>query len=157
MAFIAAEDETDEAELILFPNLYAELGNTVSENKVLVFTGNAEIKEVFGDESAENVTVIIKSVENPEHALASAQKALHDKKSEQAKPLSLYIKITPDNQLHLDDALAIASKGKGSARILVYFEAEKRLAAAKGKTADINDSLIQQLKTLMGNDNIAIK
>ncbi len=156
MAFVTAEDETDEAELILFPNVYSETGGTVSENKVLVFTGNPEIKEVFGDESADKVTMIVKSAEMPENVISTAKKPMQSK-GEAQKSASLYIKITPENELHTEDAIALASKKQGEARIIVYFEAEKRLAAVKGKTANITDSLINQLKTLMGNDNIAIK
>ncbi len=152
MAFIEAEDETGECELIAFPSLYAESGSLISEGRVLVFTGNPELKEAYGDEGSESLTILLKSVCTPEDALKAAPR-IADK--EEAK--SLYIKVTPENEFHLNDALALAAKSGGSSRILVYFEQEKRLAAAKGKTANINERLLNQLRELMGKENIAVK
>jgi len=154
MAFVTAEDESGEAEIIVFPSLYNEMGSTISENKVLVFTGNPEIKEVYGDETAVNLTILLKSVDTPETALSSApKKAIPKNETEK----SLYIKVTPENANRLEDAIALASNVNGNSRILVYFESEKRLAAAKGKSTNLSERLINQLKTLMGNENIAIK
>ncbi len=179
MAFVTAEDESGEAELICFPNLYTECGNMINENKVLVFSGNPEIKEVFGDETAENVTVLLKSVTTPEDALKSApaqrpqakQEPAPQKRQEEAKSSdrhkentasgnvaqSLYIKVTEKNASRFGDALALASQTPGDSRILVYFEAEKRLAAAKDRSTVITDRLINQLKEIMGETNIAVK
>ncbi len=154
MAFIEAEDETGECELIAFPSLYTESGSLISEGKVLVFTGNPEMKEAYGDEGSENLTILLKSVCTPEDALKNAPPVATDD-GENAK--SLYIKVTPKNEFHLNDALALAAQSGGSSRILVYFEQEKRLAAAKGKTAKISERLLNQLRELMGKENIAVK
>ncbi len=154
MAFIEAEDETGECELIAFPSLYTESGSLISEGKVLVFTGNPEMKEAYGDEGSENLTILLKSVSTPEDALKNAPPVATDD-GEKAK--SLYIKVTPQNEFHLNDALALAAQTGGSSRILVYFEQEKRLAAAKGKTANISERLLNQLRELMGKENIAVK
>ena len=155
MAFVTAEDESGDAELVVFPTLYAESGNMIEENKVLVFTGNPEIKEVYGEEGADNVTILLKSVQTPDEALKNAPKKPPVTNKAEAK--SLYIKVTPENAFHLDDAVALASQSAGDSRILVYFEAEKRLAAAKGKTTNPTERLVNQLKALMGDENIAIK
>ncbi len=152
MAFIEAEDETGECELIAFPSLYTESGSIITEGKVLLFTGNPEMKEVYGEEGAESLTILLKSVCTPEQALQSAPMP-----KQEEKEASLYIKVTDENEFHLNDALELAAKSGGSARILVYFEKEKRLAAAKGKTAKISERLINQLKELMGSGNIAVK
>ena len=175
MAFVTAEDESGEAELICFPTLYSSSGNIISENKVLVFSGNPEINESFGDEGAEHITVLLKSVCTPEEALRDSQdkqkqapaKSTRDnnktdgtsevKAGSDNTARSLYIKVTNANSAFFDDALALASRTPGNSRILVYFEAEKRLAAAKGRSATITDRLLIQLKELMGESNIAVK
>ncbi|MBQ4316739.1 MAG: hypothetical protein IJC20_00680, partial [Clostridia bacterium] len=158
MAFVTAEDESGDAEIIVFPTLYSEMGNLIAENKVLVFVGNPEIKEVYGDESADNVTILLKSVDTPESAMQSApKKATSNDESDKSTDKSLYIKVTDENALHLDDAIALAGRSAGNSRILVYFEAEKRLAAAKGKKTNLSERLINQLKALMGSENIAVK
>ena len=133
MAFVSAEDESGEAEMIVFPKLYSEIGNSLSENKVYVFVGNPELKEVYGNESEDSVTILLKSVLTPEEALASL--AENSKNNEPEKEKSLYIKVTDANSRRLDDAIALASRTSGNSRILVYFEKEKRLCAAKGQSA----------------------
>ena len=176
MAFITAEDESGEAELICFPTLYTASGSLISENKVLVFSGNPEISDVYGDEGAERISILLKSVCTPEEALNEVQNGNKTKKphnyvsgenknvgkpeakaaSDNTAP-SLYIKVTAENESSLENALALASRTEGNSRILVYFEAEKRLAAAKGKTANVTERLLAQLKSLMGESNIAVK
>jgi DNA polymerase III alpha subunit len=155
MAFMSAEDECGEAEMILFPKLYSEIGNKISENKVYVFVGNPELKEVYGNESEDSVTILLKSVLTPEEALASL--AENRKSNADEKAQSLYIKVTDANSHRLDDAIALAARVAGNSRILVYFEKEKRLCAAKGQSTLINERLLRQLREIMGEENIAVK
>ncbi len=154
MAFVTAEDEKGEIEIIVFPNAYTEYGSIISENSVLVFTGNPEIKEAYGDEGADSISILLKSVCTPEEA---AEKAYKANSAAIRSDKSLYIKVTSENSHRLDDAIALASKSGGSARILVYFESEKRLCAAKGKSATLSERLLMQLREIMGESNIAVK
>ena len=174
MAFVTAEDESGEAELICFPTLYASAGDLIAENKVLVFSGNPEINEGYGEEGAEHITILLKSVSTPEEALNTAQSNAQPKKapkesvptdrnnsgnadSQGAAAQSLYIKVTKQNESAFENALELASRKPGNSRILVYFESEKRLAAAKGRSANVTERLLIQLKELMGESNIAVK
>lgn len=156
MAFITAEDESGDAEMIIFPKLYSEIGNNISENKVYVFIGNPELKEAYGGEGEDEVTILLKSILTPEEALKTSAEPI-SKKAEPEKEKSLYIKVTDDNSHRLDDAIALASRVPGGSRILVYFEKEKRLCAAKGQSALINDRVLRQLREIMGEKNIAVK
>jgi DNA polymerase-3 subunit alpha len=154
MAFVTAEDEYGEAEILVFPALYSESGGTIKENEVFVFVGNAELKEAYNDDSSDSITILLKSVHTPEEALTKlAQKA--PTKVPEAK--SLYIKVTDSNSERLEDALALASQQGGNARILVYFESEKRLCAAKGKYTNLDERILRQLGEIMGKENIATK
>ncbi len=159
MAFLTVEDEGEDAEIIMFPTLYAESGSSISENDVYVFTGNPELKEVFGDESSDRVTLILKSVDSPDTAMSTApKKKLEPKESaSDEKPKSIYIKATEANRSRLDDAIELAAGTGGNTRILVFFESEKRLCAVKGKTALLSDRLLRQLREIMGEENIAVK
>ncbi len=154
MAFLTAEDEKGEVEIVIFPSLYATASGGLEENSVLVFTGNPELKEAYGDESQEVLTILLKSVCTPEDAV----KALPSKQTKASGgQQSLYIKVTEKNSFHLDDAIDLAAQRYGDSRILVYFEATKKLCAAKNKTTCISDDLLRQLKALMGDENIAVK
>ena len=110
----------------------------------------------------------------PEEALNTAQSNAQPKKapkesvptdrnnsgnadSQGAAAQSLYIKVTKQNESAFENALELASRKPGNSRILVYFESEKRLAAAKGRSANVTERLLIQLKELMGESNIAVK
>ena len=140
----------------MFPTLYAQIGGLITENSVLVFTGNAELKEGYsesGEDAEDTVTLLAKSVLTPQQA--EKDLATQDIPDENEK--SLYIKVTEENAFRLDDALALAAATKGGAKILVYFEAEKKLRLATGKLARIDERLLAQLKAVMGDGNIAVK
>ncbi len=157
MAFVTAEDENDEAELIMFPTLYAQKGEIVSEGRVLVFVGNPELKEAYGEEEGDSLSILLKSVLTPEEALKEFGSGTPADNSGEAASKSLYIKVTPDNQFRLEDAIALAQQSGGNSRILVYFQQEKKLKQAKGKSALISQRLIKQLEEIMGKENIAVK
>ncbi len=172
MAFIAAEDESGDADIIMFPSLYAQQGSIITENKVFVFTGNAELKEVYGSDTEENITILLKSVSLPENKKIPLKPLKEETVSEEQKssenaveevtefedvPKSLYIKATKKNAHLLESAISLATQQEGDSKILVYFEAEKKLRAAKGRTTKISEKLIRQLGKIMGSENIAIK
>ncbi len=165
MAFVSAEDESGEAELIVFPSLYNERGSMISENKVLVFVGNPELKESYGEDTGDNITILMKSVYTPQEALEKLPKTRTKmpKNNENIQsPIdlgekSLYIKVTDENSFRLEDAIALASRTKGNSRILVYFEKDKKLRQAKDRSALITERLLRQLKEIMGEENIAVK
>ena len=76
---------------------------------------------------------------------------------ETPKGQSLYLKVTAENRGHLDRALTLSKAIPGEARILVYFAEEKKLRAVKDATCSPDDSLLQSLKQLLGDGNVALK
>ena len=153
MAFVTTADEFGETEILVFPTLYSEVGSIIAENKVFVFSGNAELKESYDDPEKYEITILAKSCCTPEAALKNAKPISQTNEP----PKSLYIKVTAENQNRLEDAIALASQTNGTSRILVYFESDKKLRAAKNKTAFISERLLRQLREIMGNENIAVK
>ncbi len=173
MAFLTAEDESGEAEIIVFPSLYAKVGESIAENKVYVFEGNGELKEVYGSDTEENVSILLKSLSLPEEIqeikapevstteVSDNSNAENQDDSDFTEfedvPKSLYIKATRKNAHLLESAIALAVQQPGDSKILVYFEAEKKLRAAKGRTTKISEKLIRQIGKIMGNENVAVK
>ncbi|MBO4452616.1 MAG: DNA polymerase III subunit alpha [Clostridia bacterium] len=157
MAFVTAEDDLGEVEIIVFPNLYTECGNILNENSVLLFTGTPEIKETAESDESENpvisVSLIARSVRTPESVPQNAVKT----GAQEAKTPSLYIKVTAENAHRLDPALALCDSCKGESKVLVYFEQEKKLRAAVGRSVNADERLLQKLKAIMGDGNVAVK
>ncbi len=152
MAFVTAEDDRGEIEITVFPKTLVTFGALLNENSVLVFEGNPELREQPGEEAAEHIGMLLKSVYKPSEAPAAIPAAGSEKEKK-----SVYIKVTAENAARLDDALAIAAMSGGSARIVVYFEREHRLCAVRGKSADPGESTVGKLKTIMGEANVAVR
>ena len=151
MAFVTAEDETGEAEIVVFPSLYADVNNIITESSVLLFTGIPELSESNENEAEDRLSFILKS----------AEPALKDKElkntenAENRKPI--YLKITKANEDRLNDAIDYMSQFPGESKIIVYFEDTKRLAALKNKKVCVTEGLKKQLLLILGDGNVAQK
>lgn len=144
MAFITAEDLDGEAEIILFPTLYEEIGGSITEGEIYVFTCEATLKESFNDETVDELKLLLKSVKSADGW-------------EQERDFALYLKITDKNETHLEDALALIKESSGRSRVCIYFEKEKKLRAVKDNSCTITDKLLSNLKLILGENNVASK
>ncbi len=149
MCFAEAEDDTGSLEAVVFPNLYAQANGIIEENRVLLFCGTAELKESFDGDGEDSISFLCRSVSVPD-AVPRFDNTSVDTRE-------LYLKVTESNKDHLDDAISVASSVGGKARILIYFEDTKRLVAAKEKTTTVSEPLLEKLRVLMGDKNVAAK
>ena len=156
MAFVAAEDTTGSFELIVFPRTLAEHGKELTVGAVLVLEGEAETAPSFDGSRPSELKMILKNVCIPDTNTPPESAILKQEKSP-AAPRSLYLKATSANKDKIDRAIAIARSVPGSARILVYFEAEKKLRAVKDATCLPDEDLLEDLKALLGDANVAVK
>ena len=147
MAFVTAEDALGELEAILFPKVYARCETLLQEGCVLLFEGEAELKEAYGDESTEELKLLVSAVSAAEPSGTDAQR----------EGERLYIKVTERNRIRFEDAIAILAEYPGSQKILVYFEPEKKLRALKDAGCAVDESLLRQLRLIMGEQNVAVR
>ena len=151
MAFVTAEDDRGELEITVFPKTLIAYGALLEEGSVLVFEGSPELREQPGEEAAEHIGMLLKSVYRPAEPAAAGTGGAEEPKK------SVYIKVTAENAARLDDALATAETFGGNARIIVYFEREHRLCAVRGKSTDAGEASVGKLKMIMGEANVAVR
>ncbi len=156
MAFVSVEDTTGEMELIVFPRTLAAAGQELTVGATLVFEGEIETAESYDGSRPSELKMILKNVCIPDTNTPAESAIL---KQDKAPPTtrSLYLKATTENRERLDRAIAMARSVPGSARILVYFETEKKLRAVKDATCMLDDDLLDDLKALLGDANVAVK
>lgn len=53
MAFVKIEDKTSEAEIIIFPNLYKQIGAKLTQDAVILATGKINLKDRNGNQGTE--------------------------------------------------------------------------------------------------------
>ncbi|MDL2286942.1 DNA polymerase III subunit alpha [Eubacteriales bacterium OttesenSCG-928-G02] len=144
MAFLIAEDLTDEIEIIVFPAPLEKYNTILNENSVVAVTGRAEIQEAFGDEENETLKLL----------LSTAAKA---EPNEEVDPVSLYIKINQMNKEKLEAALNVIKCNPGKSKLYVYYEETKKLMASKEIKCGITEQLAEELKMLLGEGCVAVK
>lgn len=160
MAFVAAEDETGDLELILFPTVYERIGDSILPGGVYVFDGEAKLSEGPEEDAPPKLKLILKNISTPETISARGSAILERKPSEAPQPApsgALYLRVTPENQERLEDALSAAKRFPGNVQLRVYFAEENKTRAVKGTGCDVQDELLQILRRYLGDENVALK
>lgn len=156
MAFVSAEDTTGGVELILFPRTFAAVGKDLTVGSVFVFEGEAELADPFDTSRPNELKMILKNVSIPDTNPPRESAILKQEPAPQGTR-SLYLKATAENRASIDRAIALARSVPGSSRILVYFETEKKLRAVRDASCMLDDDLLDDLKALLGDANVAVK
>lgn len=152
MAFVGAEDETGELELILFPTVYEKIGDPIQPGAVFVFDGEAELSEGREEGSPPELKMILKNISTPE-TISAREHAILERKPAGA----LYLRVTAENRERLDDALSAAKRFPGNVQLRVYFAEEKKTRAVKGAGCEVQEELLQTLRQILGGENVAVK
>ena len=139
MAFISVEDMFGAVEVIAFSQIYENLSSKLKEDRVVVVTGRASVRE---DEDAKIVANEIRFFED----LNSS--------SEQA----LWLKITNDDTSRINRLTGILAAHKGNSPVIVYNEPKrKRLRLKEDLWVDLNEPLISELTDYLGKDAVKVK
>lgn len=155
MAFIAAQDATGTLELILFPQTYDRLGNQINPGAILEFIGDVELADGRTEDSPPELKMILKNICIPE-TISPSDHAILDVNEQTSAP-SLYLKVTNENGENLNQALSAIRANPGPSRVLVYFEAEKKLRAARNISCNPTQSLLHTVRQLLGEPNVALR
>ncbi len=141
MAFCTLEDTVGEIELVVFPRTLEGTGGLLTEGSVVLAKGELSVREAYDDESEDELKLILKSVTEPV-----------------ARPvMSLYIKVTDENRDKCDRALTEIKRYPGEGAVLFYYPEENKMRSPKGVGCTANDGLVATLKTLLGEENVAVK
>lgn len=160
MAFAAVEDETGELEMILFPTVYARVGNEIVPGEILLLKGEAELSDGVDADAPPILKMILKNISKPE-TISEPEGAILKRNEAASAPVhspgALYLRVNAKNRHRMDEALSLARQTPGDARLLVYFAEEGKLRAVKGVQCDPQDALLQNLRSALGDENVAYK
>ena len=151
MAFVEMEDLFGLIEIIVFPKIYEEYEYLLKNDNIIIVQGRISIKE---EEDAkiicEKITPMRSSKEN------KAEKKLKSSK--------LFIKIdTQKNPKMLQIIKSILGKSPGEQPVYVIDEAKRvsgksvMMKADRSIWVDVNDTLIDDLKSACGDECVALK
>ncbi|MBC7512496.1 DNA polymerase III subunit alpha [Candidatus Saccharibacteria bacterium] len=186
MAFVAIEDKTGESEIIVFPNLYSEVGAKLAQDAVIRASGKVNARDrdgnlisdvkVIADEinlvtdrelaEYESTGRAMKSPKpRPDGPVTVTKKAATKSVTAQAvytphvplvRKLFVHIK-NPDDADSLMQLKDICSKFPGSSDIVLVLGTEKKSAIKLPFKVEDSDDLIDRLVRELGEDAVIIK
>ena len=183
MAFVKIEDIFDEAEIVIFPNLYETDGDKLVQDNVIQVTGriNARDKDgnLKGEASiiADDVTVLdenyLKNYESTGRKMKvpkPSKKKNEDQEVKVTKTESpvrsvlvedkrkLFVHVPdPDNREALNSLKSICSKYPGTQEVVLVLGSEKKSAIKLPFKIEADQKLIDELIRTLGEDSIVLK
>ena len=164
MAFVTVEDRFMSAELIVFPKVLSQCSSSLYQGAVIEVIGTLNFKE---DEEPRIICNKITALPPADQLSAYVMKhksshksavKVQTEESEPQKEKKLYLKI-PDMQcteyLKTKNMLELF---KGNTKVVFYISIEKKqLLAPSYLWADVNPTMLSELRLYLGENNVVLK
>lgn len=187
MAFVGIEDKSSESEIIVFPNLFSEIGAKLVQDAVIRAEGKVNARDRDGNLTSEVKLIAdeinfvtdkeLREYESTGRTMQAPKprkggpvkvtKKAADKKSAPAAveyvphmPVlrKLFVHIkNPDDAESLMQLKQICAKFPGSSDIVLVLGTEKKSAIRLPFKVDDSDNLVNQLVSQLGEDAVIIK
>ena len=142
MAYVTLEDDTASIEMLLFAKAMSACGSYLAENAPVVVVGNLSLRD---DKEPQ---LIVKNA-RPMSDYSKAPKV--------ATPPSqgtLYLRLDTEDDVVFPKVRAIINMFPGDKQVVVYFADTKQRRGAK---CDIDPRMLEELKNLLGEENVIVK
>ena len=162
MAFLTVENLYGSIEAIVFPKTYSDNALLLQTGRVVRIFGKLSLRE---DDEAKIVVEIIEPCPEKDDIDYMLQKkdiesnnstATIDTKAERKK--GLFLRFASSNCDEIDTVKKLLSIFDGSTAVYFYFcDNNKYLMHPKKEWIDVNDVLIAQLNSILGEENVVLK
>ncbi|MFB0920525.1 MAG: DNA polymerase III subunit alpha, partial [Oscillospiraceae bacterium] len=142
MAYIQLEDATGTMELIAFQRVLDSSGGYIKENAPVVVKGQISVR----DEKDPQLMVETLRPMTDIEPLNRGEKPAEEK--------ALWIKLPSQDDPRLKKIEKILVMFEGEERMIIYCEDTKKRLSAR---CAIHDSLVRELKELLGSENVVVK
>lgn len=177
MAFVRIEDKTDEIEIVIFPNMYKEIGNQLIQDVVVRVRGKVNARSQAGvlhDEAKVVVNdMVIVSQEELDSYKSTGKKLKSptsnkkisgkketsetiDEKPNLPQTMYIHVKNTNDHD-SLREMKRQLSDFPGESQIILVLGEDKTSAIRLPFTASISDSLVNKLQSIYGEEQVVVK
>ena len=172
MAFVKIEDKTGETELIVFPNLYEQIGAKLVQDAVIKAIGKVSARDRAGNLGTEAKLIAdeIQFVTDQElrDYESTGRKMKAPESSEKVKATrvlaakqnlkKIYVNIKdPEDHESLKLMKQICSEHPGLFEIVLVLGSDKKSAIKLPFKVDASDILIGKLVKILGEDSVALK
>lgn len=141
MAFVSVEDKTGEMEAVVFSKQFERFAGMLFVESAVVIGG----------------TISIKDDELPKILLNSCTLLIPNDRYESEKNKTLYLRVPSISDKVTEKALALIGKSNSGAEVVLFDMQTAKYVKAVGYKAAPSDTLLNSLRSLLGNDNVVEK
>ena len=149
MAYVTVEDDTAAIEMLAFSNVLNQFGGYIRENSPVVITGRLSIRDEKEPQIVINrarpISDFTESVPEPE-PVRPAENRVHQG--------TLYLRLPSEDQKLYPKIKAILNMFPGDSGVVLFFEDTRQ---RRGTRCVIMDSMLKELKNVLGEANVVLK
>ena len=145
MSYITVEDDTAAIEMLAFSNVITQYGNYMRENEPVVITGRLSLRD------DKDPQIVINRV----RPMSDFTEPAFTKPIQEEKPVgTLYLRLPSETDSAYRKVKAIINMFPGRSKVVVYF-ADTKLR--RGALCDLDNRMLKELESLLGNGNVIVK
>ena len=148
MAYVSVEDDTAAIELIAFSNVLSQYGGYLRENSPVVITGRLSLRD---DKEPQLVVNRARPISDFENAAPEPQTAPG---ANRIRTGTLYLRLPGESDKRYPKVRAILNMFPGECGVVLYFADTKQ---RRGTRCVLMDSMLTELKNLLGTENVVLK
>ena len=148
MAYVTVEDDTAAIEMLAFSNVLSQYGGYLRENSPVVITGRLSIRD---DKEPQIVINRARPISDFANGAVEEEVAPRPQIPRQG---TLYLKISCEMDPAYRKVKAILNMFPGDAGVVLYFADTK---IRRGTRCMLADSMIHELKNVLGEGNVVLK
>ena len=153
MAYVTVEDDTASIEMLAFSNVLSQYGGYLRENTPVVIVGRLSIRDDKEPQIVVNrARPISDYAEQP--AMAEAKPEPQPRKMPQISTGKLYVQLKSESDERYRKVRAIINMFPGEWPVVLFF-ADNR--TRRGSQASLDSRMIDELKNLLGEENVVLK
>ena len=144
MSYITIEDDTASIEMLAFSNVISQYGNYLRENVPVVITGRLSLRE------DKDPQIVI----NRARPISDFTDRTMPEPEPEKRGGTLYLRLPGEADPAFRKVKAIINMFPGSSKAVVYF-ADTKLR--RGASCDLDSRMINELRNLLGEENVIVK
>ncbi|MCD7722352.1 MAG: DNA polymerase III subunit alpha [Clostridiales bacterium] len=150
MAFVTIEDMLGEIEIIVFPNVYENAKKLLGAGAVITVTGSISVEE------EKEVRLIANSISG-EPTAAAGQKPAERGAQRKEKRRGLFLRFESRQDANIAKVQNLTSIFDGAYPLYFYYIDEKKYELRpKAEFVALNDTMLGELKRILGSANVAV-
>ncbi len=149
MAYVTVEDDTAAIEMLAFSNVLSQYGGYLRENSPVVVTGRLSVRD-------DKEPQIVINRARPISDYANEKLSPEDPVQKAATPKNgtLYLRLPSEDKKLYPKIRAMLNMFPGESTVVLYFADTKQ---RRGTRCVLMDSLLRELKKVLGEGNVVLK